>query len=133
MLDIAKKDKKYGTIFGKIDVLIKKELEDANDQHGEFKSCHEGISVLLEEIEEAEDTLKAIKKLYNEAWEGVKNDDYSTQIPVISKLYLKALFLGMETIQIGAMAEKYDKYLEEHNPQKSVFDGQVELIPDSKE
>jgi rRNA maturation protein Rpf1 len=127
LMEIAKKEKKYGNIFGKLDKLVEEELEKAIDENGEFASSHEGISVLLEEIEEAEDVVKAVKKLYNEAWEGVKNDDYSVQLPIIAKIYLKGLYLAMETIQVTAMAQKYYKYLQEKNPQTGLMNGQLDI------
>jgi hypothetical protein len=129
MMEIVKKPehKKYLALFEKIDKLIQEELEKAKAEHGEFASSHEGISVLLEEIEEAEFVQKSMKKLYGEAWEGVKADDFNGQLPNISKLYLKSLYLIMESIQVAAMAEKYYKYLQANNPQGSI-PGQASLM-----
>lgn len=127
LMEIARKEKKYATIFDKLDKLVEQELEKARDEHGEFASMHEGVSVLLEEIEETEDVIKSIKKLYAEAWGGVKNDDYTIQQPILAKLYLKGLYLSMEAIQVTAMAQKYYKYIVENNPQ-STIPGQMNLM-----
>jgi hypothetical protein len=128
MMEIAKKkavNSEQLSLFSKIDDLIQEELVRANEEHGKFASMHEGISVLLEEIEEAEFVLKSIKKLYAEAWGGVKADDYVGQFGKISALYLKALYLAAESIQVSAMAEKYYKYLKQHNPQVGIMEGQI--------
>jgi hypothetical protein len=129
MMDIACKaeHKKYFKLFGAIDKLIQEELETAKAEHGEFNSTHEGISILLAEIEEAEFVQKSIKKLYGEAWEGVKADDFNTQLPNVSRLYLKSLYLIAEGIQVAAMAEKYYLYLKANNPQ-TVLAGQTTLL-----
>lgn len=129
MLEMLKKGehKKYFELFTKLDTMVQEELEKARAEHGEFASMHEGISVMLEEIEETESVLKAIKKLYSEAWDGVKADDYSGQLPNVSKIYLKGLYLLMEGIQVTAMAEKYYNYLEANNPQLSM-PGQVTML-----
>lgn len=125
MMEILKKvSKEEFKVFSQVDELVQDELERANDEFGNFSSMHEGISVLLEEIEEAEFVLKAIKKLYGSAWEGVKADDYVGQFGNVSKLYLKAMFLAAESIQVAAMAEKYYKYLKENNPQIAM-EGQI--------
>lgn len=125
MMEILKKvSKEEFKVFSQVDELVQDELERANDEFGNFSSMHEGISVLLEEIEEAEFVLKAIKKLYGSTWEGVKADDYVGQFGNVSKLYLKAMFLAAESIQVAAMAEKYYKYLKENNPQIAM-EGQI--------
>ena len=122
MMEIAKKaeHKKYLQLFEKLDKLIQDELSKATSEHGDFNSPHEGISVLLEEVEETEGVLKLIKKLYEAAWDGVKADDFNGQLPNISKLYLKSLYLIVESIQVAAMAEKYYTYLQKNNPQTSM-------------
>jgi len=117
MLEIAKKERKEVDLFGKLDKLVQEEITRADDVHGEFSSCHEGISVLLKEIEDVEAGLKSIKKHYDEVWKGVKTNDFSAQLPEIAKLYLRGLYLAKEAVQTTAMAEKYFKHVVHNNPQ----------------
>ena len=79
------------------------ELEGAN-RNWLFASDHEGMSVLLEEIEETENELKQVKKLYGKLWEFVKADGELLTLP--DEIKAAAVQLAAEAIQVSAMAEK---------------------------
>ena len=46
-----------------IEVLAKRELEEANKIHPQFSSTHEGYAVILEETEELAEESEEIEKL----------------------------------------------------------------------
>jgi uncharacterized protein (DUF111 family) len=110
-----------------LDELIQAEIQKADDKHGEFSSCHEGISVLLKEIEGADAVLKSIKKHYDEVWKGVKTNDFSAQLPEIARLYLMGLYLAKEAIHVTAMSEKYFNHVVKNNPQVAMK-GQQDML-----
>ena len=84
--------------------LVPQELERANRNWPLFASDHEGMSVLLEEIEETENELKQVKKLYGKLWEIVKEDGGLLTLP--DEIKAAAVQLAAEAIQVSAMAEK---------------------------
>lgn len=84
--------------------LVPQELERANRNWPLFASDHEGMSVLLEEIEETENELKQVKKLYGKLWEFVKEDGELLTLP--DEIKAAAIQLAAEAIQVSAMAEK---------------------------
>jgi hypothetical protein len=61
----------------KITELITQELANANAKFPPFHSCHEGYSVLKEEIEELEYELTLIKNRFENLWESIKRNDKS--------------------------------------------------------
>lgn len=46
-----------------IEVLVKRELEEANKIHPQFSSTHEGYAVILEETEELAEESEEIEKI----------------------------------------------------------------------
>lgn len=128
MMSIAETENKYGPTFSKLDKLVQEEIDKADDIHGDFSSMHEGSSVLLKQVEGAENVLKGIKKLYAEIWESVKNEDYSAQLPLVAKLHLKGFYLLLEGIKVTAMAEKYHGHLQKNNPQTGIMPGQQDML-----
>lgn len=87
-----------------IEKLVPEELARANDKWPLFASDHEGMSVLLEEIEETEDELKQVKKLYGKLWELVKEDGELLTLP--DEIKAAAIQLSAEAVQVAAMAQK---------------------------
>ena len=87
--------------------LVPQELERASRNWPLFASDHEGMSILLEEIEETEDELKQVKKLYSKLWGFVKEDGQLLTLP--DEIKAAALQLAAEAIQVAAMAEKLKK------------------------
>lgn len=66
------KKSKFKSILDEfIESLIKKAIK----KHGKFHNNHEVYGVLLEEIEEAETDLNAIKNYFNLSWEKIKKDE----------------------------------------------------------
>lgn len=86
------------------------ELESASKTYGEtYHTQHEGYSVLLEEVEEAEDDLRYIKENLSELWKKIKgNENDPTLLTIMSGT---ALLLANEAVQIAAVCEKYKRSL----------------------
>ncbi len=115
-LNFKEEIRKIGTdfVFGKdskdvenaIDLLIERELADANMKNPLFCNMHECSAVLLEEIEEAEDDLKYIKELYQIFWNDVKTDNRSEYGFRLQAIKERTINLIKEAIQVAAMAEK---------------------------
>ena len=93
------------TIEG-VEKLADAELKMANEQHPLFASNHEGAAVILEEVEEAEIELNAMKNCYELLWHEVKSDDPTRAGLWADSLKRSAIRCAAECIQVAAMSEK---------------------------
>ena len=88
----------------KIKALAELELQDANANHPQFHSLHEGYAVLLEELEEATEALEeAMRKIL---WIHVRRDDAAMAHSFAARLEKAAAELAAEAVQCSAMARK---------------------------
>jgi hypothetical protein len=94
--------------------LIEEELKEANNIYPLFQTQHEAYGVMREELEEAWDEFKLIKKgILIDYWDLCKNDkdgDKAIRIKVINELLrlLEGDVINCikELIQLGAMLKK---------------------------
>lgn len=86
--------------------LVEEELRCAKENHEDFHSLHEGYAVMLEEIEECQDELRAIQQHTSDLWCSVKDDSVDNAAVEITKIELAAVNLAAEAIQVAAMARK---------------------------
>ena len=77
-----------------------------------FRSQHEGIAVLEEEIIEAYIEIKSVIKMFREAKKAVFFDRKVEEIEPIEK---RAILLAAEAIQVAAMARKFMWFKEDEN------------------
>lgn len=70
-----------------------------------FHSDHEGYAVLLEEVEEVEVELKAIKEALQDTWEHIKVD--RPPYKEIEQLKRRAKMLAAEAVQVVAVTDKF--------------------------
>lgn len=90
-----------------IGILVEEELEAARSQHGaEFNSHHEAYGVTREEIQEAGDELKRIRKLLKDVWGYIKLDLDVGEIE-LTEIEKRAINGAAELVQVSAMARKW--------------------------
>lgn len=87
--------------------LVKEELKAANERFSLFNSAHEGYAVILEEVDECEHEMKQLKIWQNDFWDMVKNNNLEMQERLLKGIYIRAVNLAIEAIQVSAMCEKY--------------------------
>ena len=88
-----------------VEKLVQKEMESANLKFPLFRSPHEGVAVIREEIDEVEDALKRVNGAYTELWSAVKNN--SREMRWAYQMNRWAINLSIEAIQVAAMAQKF--------------------------
>lgn len=99
-----------------VNELVSQELKMANTNFPQFNSKHEGYAVLLEEVEEAEWDMEAVKSATDSLWSAIKSD-----MPSISVAGVKhyAVRLACEAIQVAAMCDKFIDF--QHAKETKVF------------
>ena len=88
-----------------VENLVQKELESANKRFPLFRSDHEGAAVILEEIEEAQEDMNNVQDNFLDLWKSVKRNsepEYHAE-----SVYICAVSLAIEAIQVAAMAQKF--------------------------
>ncbi len=88
--------------------LAKEEIKRAIEQHGNINSNHEAYALMKEELEEAEFSKLLLSQELCEFWEYVKKDE---QIGT-EDIYMKAIDLACEAIQVAAVAMKTEIFQE---------------------
>lgn len=101
------------TELSKIQALAYEELKEANEKNPLFHSDHEAYAVILEELEETEENVKAMGYCIQAMWDYVKKDKKPRKS--VEKLKNFALKTAAEAIQVAAMCDKFlmtkDTYL----------------------
>lgn len=92
-------------LIEQVSMLVVGELERANYIYPLFSTTHEGYSVILEEVEEAEQDLKDVKDQLNRSWYFIKrNENVNKDMRIMKEC---AMRLAAEAIQVAAMAQKF--------------------------
>lgn len=101
------------TELSKIQALAEEELKEANEKYPLFHSDHEAYAVILEELEETEENVKAMGYCIQTMWDYVKRDKKPRKS--VENLKNFALNTAAEAIQVAAMCDKFlmtkDTYL----------------------
>lgn len=101
------------TELSKIQALADEELKEANEKNPLFHSEHEAYAVILEELEETEENVKAMGYCIQAMWDYVKRDKNPRKS--VENLKTFALKTAAEAIQVAAMCDKFlmtkDTYL----------------------
>lgn len=90
-------------------VLIHGEMKEGIKSHGLFASPHEGLAVIMEEVEEARTSLVDCESAFDGFKYGVFRDAEQETLSFAEDLYVNAKCLMIEAMQVAAMAEKYIK------------------------
>lgn len=99
------------SVYKEVMELTEKELNEANKIHEKFHSEHEGYSVILEELEEAEEELNLCKDYLKYLWDNLRKGESAEYFA--STLKIAAANMACEAIQVAAMAQKYIDSCEE--------------------
>lgn len=92
------------TELSKIQALVDEELKEANEKYPLFHSYHEAYAVILEELEETEENVKAMGYCIQAMWDYVKRDKKPRKS--VENLKKFALNTAAEAIQVAAMCDK---------------------------
>lgn len=85
--------------------LVEKELESANKQFPQFRSAHEGVAIILEEMQETQDEVDRCLEWLEELWKKIRNNENG--ISCANNLRSYAICGAIEFIQVAAMCQKY--------------------------
>ena len=113
--------------------MISKELIRANKEHPLFRSDHEGLAIIGEEVWETKrdtERLKAAFRLLR--YDTYTDEEQWCKHERVSKLETVATELAAEAIQVGAMCRKYKMSHDMDVPQEYV-DYMTETCPEAHE
>lgn len=99
-----------------VNELVSQELKMANTNFPQFNSKHEGYAVLLEEVEEAECEMEAVKSAIDLLWFAIKSDMENMPVRDVRTC---AVSLACEAIQVAAMCDKFIDF--QHAKETKVF------------
>ena len=90
-----------------VEKLAEMEKQDANRKFPLFHSMHEGYAVLLEEFEEARESLNFAEGNLSMLWAHIRDNNAGRALEFAGRVREHALDLSVEAIQAAAMAEKF--------------------------
>lgn len=90
-------------------ILIHGEMEEGIKNYGLFASPHEGLAIIMEEVEEAREAMTDTEEFFQHMKDCVYADDVKYAAWNAGKLRKKAMNLMIEAMQVAAMAEKFVK------------------------
>lgn len=93
-------------LVGRIKALTALELREANAEHPQFASAHEGYAVLMEEIEEAAEALEEMRAMQKILWRHIRGDNAMMAKSFAGRAGAAAAELAAEAVQCAAMAQK---------------------------
>ena len=83
------------------------EKQDANRVFPLFHSMHEGYAVLLEEVEEARESLNLAEGSLSMLWAHIRDNNAARALEFAGRVREHALDLAVEAVQVAAMAQKF--------------------------
>ncbi len=101
-----------------VKVLIDSELTKASKKFGAFSSAHEGKAVIEEEIDEVIDEVNTLSTLYDAFWQAIKDNQDIMYNGYAKEMYKTAIKIIIETIQVGAMCQRFNYDLEQKDGKK---------------
>lgn len=108
---------KNGNQLREFDAMMKVECQRGTEKYGENHSRHESLSVLEEEIYETEQELERIKYVFVQLKEQVFKDGGAMRIQsMLNEIECAAAAGMLEMMQAGAMAKKFDQYMQTEEP-----------------
>jgi hypothetical protein len=97
-------------LYISLEEIMKEEYERATKKFGyKHNTSHEAYAVILEEVEEAQESFDSVRIELAEFWKKVRNDNDNTIGANAHNLMEQALLGACELIQVAAMAYKAKK------------------------
>lgn len=93
-------------VRGEVRALVAKEYGVAKRDHGPLASMHEGYAVLLEEVEEMEESMESVRNHMKCLWMNVRYDNNSTTEAAARNAMESAIHTACEAIQVAAVCKR---------------------------
>lgn len=93
-------------VSDKVEALVQLEYEADCKDHGPLASLHEGYAVLLEEMQETDDSLGWIKWYLDNIWNGIKQNDAMGAVNDARLCKIWAEQCACEAIQVAAVCKR---------------------------
>ena len=107
-------------LYNDVKLVMNDELDRANDKFPLFRSHHEGLAIIEEEVYEAQDEANDMAHHFNTLKDYIFSDDtLALKRDCAKDLREAASRLACETIQVAAMAQKF---LDSFEHPKDTFD-----------
>lgn len=87
--------------------LIQKEMMDGIMNHGLFATPHEGLAVIMEEVEEARISMTDVESAFDGLKHAVFHNTEGEALDFAESLKIYGLALMLEAMQVAAMAGKF--------------------------
>lgn len=98
--------------------MVDCELESANAKFPQFRSTHEGFSVIHEEFDELMEEIQVMSDGVADMWEKTKKDQLNPTCVVIN--YNTAVNAACEAIQLAAMCRKMLDFMENRGKEEKI-------------
>lgn len=94
-------------ILEKMEAAEEAEYEKILAKWGVFHSAHEGYSVLLEEVEEAQEEMESLGADMKSFWRMIREDNDTEAENIAEMMYQDAIRGAAELIQVAAVCKKF--------------------------
>ena len=94
-------------ILEKMEAAAEAEYEKILAKWGVFHSAHEGYSVLLEEVEEAQEEMESLGADMKSFWRMIREDNDTEAVNIADMMYQDAIRGAAELIQVAAVCKKF--------------------------
>lgn len=94
-------------ILEKMEAAEEAEYEKILAKWGVFHSAHEGYSVLLEEVEEAQEEMESLGADMKSFWRMIREDNDTEAVNIADMMYQDAIRGAAELIQVAAVCKKF--------------------------
>lgn len=91
------------------EALIQQEMFDGIEAKGLFKTHHDGMGVIEEEVDEARTSMTDCESAFDGLRSAVFHDSNQEALSYAEDVYVYGRSLMIEAMQVAAMAEKYIK------------------------
>lgn len=91
------------------EALIQQEMFDGIEANGLFKTHHDGMGVIEEEVDEARTSMTDCESAFDGLRSAVFHDSNQEALSYAEDIYVYGRSLMIEAMQVAAMAEKYIK------------------------
>lgn len=94
-------------ILEKMEAAAEAEYEKILAKWGVFHRAHEGYSVLLEEVEEAQEEMESLREDMKAMWGKIREDAEDEAAGIAEEIYNDAMKCAAELMQVGAVCLRF--------------------------